>query len=83
MCTGTHPWPYCKENLQFFYKLIHLKENEMPEFELDENASDRLKDFLKCTFIINYAKRPSSSDLLEHDFIKLERSLTVKNNYFH
>ena len=70
MLTGTHPWPYLTENLQFFFKLINLKENEMPEFELKENVSDDLKNFLRLTFVIDYTKRPSTLELLAHDFLK-------------
>ena len=72
MLTGTHPWPDLNENLQFFFKLIHLKESEIPTFDLDESTSVYLHDFLRSTFVINYVNRPSASDLLEHNFIKLE-----------
>ncbi len=72
MLTGTHPWPNLNQNLQFFYKLINLKDGDMPEFYLEENVSGKLKDFLKLTFIIDYSKRPSSDELIEHDFIKSE-----------
>ena len=69
MLTGTHPWPNLTENLQFFFKLIHLKENEMPEFVLDETACDSLKDFLRLTFIISYKNRPTADELLEHVYL--------------
>jgi len=69
MLTGTHPWPRLNENLQFFFKLIQLKENQMPEFELDEKATDILKDFLRLTFIIDYKNRPSAEQLLEHEYL--------------
>ena len=70
MLTGKHPWPEVEDNLPFVYKLIHLKDDDLPEFKLDENASSELKDFLRQTFIINYNLRPTSNDLLKHDFIK-------------
>jgi len=69
MLTGTHPWPNLTENLQFFFKLIHLKENEMPEFVLDETACDSLKDFLRLTFILNYKNRPTADELLGHVYL--------------
>jgi len=72
MLTGTHPWPHLEQDMQFFFKLINLKENEMPSFELEKNASETLKDFLRLTFIVNYLKRPSTQELLKHEFIKSE-----------
>ena len=74
MLTGTHPWPEIKENFPIFYKLINLKEDEMPSFQLDENVSDDLKEVLKLTFTVNYDKRPSSEQLLQHAFFKSEQS---------
>ena len=70
MLTGTHPWPDINDNLAIIYKLIHLKHTDMPEFSLEENASDNLRDFLKLTFKVEYAERPWSEQLLAHDFLK-------------
>ena len=70
MITGTHPWPNINDNFPFFFKLIHLKEGDMPEFKLDETASDELRVFFKLVFSVDYAKRPSSDQLLEHAWFK-------------
>ena len=69
MLTGTHPWPQLEQDMQFFFKLINLKENEMPLFDLETNATENLKEFLCLTFKINYVERPSASALLKHEFI--------------
>jgi len=72
MLTGTHPWPETTDSFAFFFKLIKLKENEMPTFHLndmDSATSENLKDFLRQAFTIDYTKRPSAQQLLKHDFL--------------
>ena len=70
MLTGSHPWPNVKENLPYIFKLSQLKFNEIPEFKLEENVSDDLREVLRLTFTLNYEKRPSSKQLLGHVFFK-------------
>ena len=70
MLTGTHPWPEQTDPLQILFKIINLKENEMPTFELSENTSDKLYNFLKIVFKVNYVERPTADQLQKHDFIR-------------
>ena len=69
MLTGTHPWPDIIDNMPYIFKLIHLKDDELPVFELAENASGDLKDFLELTFKVHYAHRPTADILLKHSFL--------------
>ena len=69
MLTGTHPWPEQTDPFQILFKIINLKENEMPTFELSENTSDKLYNFLKIVFKVNYVERPTADHLLNHEFI--------------
>ena len=71
MFSGTHPWPNLDEEIQIFFKLINLKENEMPEFNFCDEASNSLKSFLNQTFITNYLDRPTAIQLLQHEFAKI------------
>ena len=70
MLTGSHPWPNVKDNLPYIFKLSQLKVNEIPEFKLEENVCDDLREVLRLTFTLNYEKRPSSKQLLGHLFFK-------------
>ena len=70
MFSGTHPWPDLNEEFQIFFKVINLKENEIPEFNLSDEASKSLKSFLSQTFITNYLDRPTAQQLLQHEFVK-------------
>ena len=76
MLTGTHPWPNLILNEHFVYKLINLKENEMPEFLLKNGITEDLKSFLKLTFTVDYVKRPSSKMLLKHAFLLNDNECT-------
>ena len=71
MLTGTHPWPDISDNMPYFFKLINLKVGELPCFELSENATEDLKDFLRLTFILDYNERPAVDCLLKHIFLTI------------
>ena len=73
MLTGTHPWPNVNVNGHFVYKLMNLKDNEIPEYVLDKEAAEDIKEFLKLTFIIDYTKRPTSKMLLRHPFVSTNK----------
>ena len=47
MLTGSHPWPNQTDPFQILFKIINLKENEIPTYDLGENTSEKLNDFLK------------------------------------
>ena len=70
MLTGTHPWPEQSDPFQILFKIINLKENEIPTYDLGENKSEKLKDFLKIVFKVNYVERPTADQLLDHEFIR-------------
>jgi hypothetical protein len=42
MLTGTHPWPEQSDPFQILFKIINLKENEIPTYDLGENKSEKL-----------------------------------------
>ncbi len=69
MLTGTHPWPEQTDPFQILFKIMNLKENEIPAYDLGENKSEKLNDFLRFVFKVNYAERPSVDRLLNHEFI--------------
>ena len=73
MLTGNHVWPQLDLNEQFIFRLMNLKENETPEYELDENASDELKKLLKLLFTYKYDDRPTAKSLLEHAFFQINK----------
>ena len=70
MLTGTHPWPEQSDPFQILFKIMNLKENEMPTFELSENTSEKLNNFLRLVFKVNYVERPTADQLQKHDFIR-------------
>jgi mitogen-activated protein kinase kinase kinase len=69
MLTGSHPWPEQTDPFQILFKIMNLKENEMPLFDLSENTSEKLNDFLRLVFKVNYVDRPTADQLLNHEFI--------------
>ena len=72
MLTGTHPWPYLSDYLYYALKLSHIKDDEIPHYKLDKNVSDELKHVLQLAFTVNYDKRPTSTQLLKHEFFKMK-----------
>ena len=75
MLTGTHPWPHIIDNFAFIYELSHLKDGQTPEFKLDTNVSDDLKEFLRLAFTVNYEMRPTTEQLLLNSFVNLSPSI--------
>ena len=71
MLTGSHPWPKLTDAFQILFKIMSLKDSEMPTYDLGENTSEKLNDFLRLVFKVNYAERPSAKQLQKHDFILL------------
>ena len=71
MLTGSHPWPNQTDPFQILFKIMNLKENETPMYDLGENKSEKLNDFLRFVFKVNYVERPSADQLLNHEFILL------------
>ena len=49
---------------------MNLKENEMPTYDLGENTSEKLNNFLRIVFKVNYVERPTADQLQKHDFIR-------------
>ena len=70
MLTGSHPWPNQTDPFQILFKIMNLKENEMPTYDLGENTSEKLKHFLRIVFKVNYEERPTADQLQKHDFIR-------------
>ena len=70
MLTGSHPWPNQTDPFQILFKIMNLKENEMPTYDLGENTSETLNNFLRIVFKVNYVERPTADQLQKHDFIR-------------
>ena len=70
MLTGSHPWPNQSDPFQILFKIMNLKENEMPTYDLGENTSEKLNNFLRIVFKVNYVERPTADQLQKHDFIR-------------
>ena len=70
MLTGSHPWPNQTDPFQILFKIMNLKENEMPTYDLGENTSETLNNFLRIVFKFNYVERPTADQLQKHDFIR-------------
>ena len=65
MFTTKPPW-HDLEPMQLYYKMYS---NQTPEYTLPDEVSSEAKEFLDLTFCLEYAKRLSSSELLQHGFI--------------
>ncbi|XP_055873331.1 uncharacterized protein LOC106064540 isoform X2 [Biomphalaria glabrata] len=65
MITGNPPFP----KLTNFQALIKIGNGKQPEYDLPSNSSEELKDFLKKIFKVDPKQRPTSDDLLKHDFV--------------
>jgi len=63
----THP-PWSK--YEGHAALFKIGNGEKPEYELPLEASENCRKFLHMTFQQNVKDRPSSSELLEHPFIR-------------
>ena len=68
MLTCKPPW----SDIEFGHLCIKILSNELPEYELPEDLSDLAKEFIKLTLCLEYDKRPSSAQLLEHEFILIK-----------
>lgn len=66
MFIGAHPFPNCSQLQAIF--AIGSNQARPPA---PENASDEAKAFLDVTFEVDYEKRPSADDLLNHQFLAL------------
>jgi mitogen-activated protein kinase kinase kinase len=85
MLTGSHPWPNQTDPFQILFKIMNLKENEIPMYDLGEYKSENLNDFLRFVFKVNYVERPSADQLLNHQFILLSKTniiIRVSPNVF-
>ena len=66
MFIGAHPFPNCSQLQAIFAIGSNRARPPAPE-----NASDEAKAFLDVTFEVDYEKRPSADDLLNHPFLAL------------
>lgn len=66
MLTGSHPFPEFSQ-MQAIFRLGNSGSPTIPD-----EIAPAAKDFLQQTFQIDYNKRPTAGELLEHDFIKKE-----------
>ena len=66
MLTGHPPW-HKLEGLAAIFKIVTSNESG---YVLPENASKQAKDFLDLCFERNPSRRPTSSQLLLHSFVK-------------
>lgn len=64
MFTGKHPFPNFSQ-MQAIFKIGTHNTPEIPKW-----CTDDAKDFLQKTFILDYKKRPSATELLAHNFLK-------------
>ncbi|CAN6618217.1 serine/threonine-protein kinase Ste11p [Trichomonascus vanleenenianus] len=64
MFSGTHPFPEFSQ-MQAIFKLGNSTTPTIPS-----NCTDEAKDFMSQTFAIDYTKRPTADELLNHSFIK-------------
>ena len=65
MLTKKPPWAEY-ETMAAIYKIAT---EEFPKFELSNNTSKDVIDFLRLTFRRDPHERPSSEDLLSHQFV--------------
>ncbi|CDR43881.1 CYFA0S13e00254g1_1 [Cyberlindnera fabianii] len=64
MFTGKHPFPNFSQ-MQAIFKIGTHTVPEIPKW-----CTEDAKDFLNQTFILDYTKRPSATDLLNHKFLE-------------
>ncbi|KAG6333652.1 hypothetical protein ID866_5439 [Astraeus odoratus] len=70
MLTGEHPWAQLTQTQAIFKIGLSAK----PEFPSDTSAE--AEDFLKKTFELNHAARPSAGELLQHPWLAAEKPAT-------
>lgn len=63
MFTGRHPFPDFSQ-MQAIFKIGTSTTPEIPSW-----ATDKSKDFLEKTFLLDYKKRPSAAELLQHPWL--------------
>ena len=66
MLTCKPPW-HDVEFTQLCIKM--LGSNLTPEYELPVNLSNLAREFIKLTLCLEYDKRPTATELLQHEFI--------------
>ncbi len=66
MLTCKPPW-HDVEFTQLCIKM--LGSNLTPEYELPVNLSSLAREFIKLTLCLEYDKRPTATELLQHEFI--------------
>ncbi|KAH9488436.1 Mitogen-activated protein kinase kinase kinase 5 [Bulinus truncatus] len=64
MATGSPPFP----NLSSFQALIQIGNGVQPEYNLLDDSSEEIRDFLSKIFLTDPKKRPTCDDLLRHEF---------------
>ena len=65
MFTCKPPW----HDIDFHYLCIKIMSNQMPEYALPADISNLAREFIKLTLCLEYDKRHSSTQLLQHEFI--------------
>jgi len=73
MLTGVPPW-HPQEQLAIIYNLATTETGPpIPSY-----ASDLLRDLLSSCFQVNSSKRPTATQLLQHEFLEAARSTPVR-----
>lgn len=69
MVTGKPPWPECNSMWAAVYKIAN---STGPPSEIPKDLDPVMMDFLECCFERDPAKRASSAELLNHQWLKFD-----------